>query len=300
MGATLNYRAHREAALRRPNKMTDPDTGRRNDLKTILITGASSGIGLATAQHFQAKGWNVIATMRNIGNAGDLAGLDNVLVTALDVTDPGLIKDAVAAGIDRFGQIDVLLNNAGYGAYGALEAFSMDRVRRQFDTNVIGLIEMTKAVLPYMRSNRAGTIINISSIGGQITFPLGTLYHGTKFAVEGLSEALHYELEPLGIHVRIVEPGMIKTNFGGSSFDFAMDEGLEDYAPMVKAMGQVFGKLAANPSAPETVAQVIWDAAMETGCRLRFRAGADAEELLDRRKSQDDATFLSGIKELMK
>lgn len=269
-------------------------------MKTILVTGASSGIGEAAAKHFQANGWNVVATMRTPDNAGGLAELDNVHVVRLDVTDPDSIHDAVASGIDRFGKIDVLLNNAGYGAYGALEAFSMERIRRQFDTNVIGLMEVTKAVLPHMRMNRSGTIINISSIGGQITFPLGTLYHGTKFAVEGLSEALHYELESLGIRVRIVEPGMIKTNFGGSSFDFAMDESLSDYAPMAEAMGRVFGKLASNPSAPETVAELIWDAANEAGDRLRFQAGADAVEILDRRKAQDDATFIGGIKELMK
>lgn len=269
-------------------------------MNTILITGASSGIGEATAKHFQANAWNVVATMRNPESAGDLADLDNVHVTRLDVTDAGSITEAVKSGIERFGRIDVLLNNAGYGAYGALEAFSMERIRRQFDTNVIGLMEVTKAVLPHMRKNRAGTIINTSSIGGQITFPLGTLYHGTKFAVEGLSEALHYELEPLGIRVRIVQPGMIKTNFGGSSFDFAMDENLPDYAPMADAMGRVFGKLASNPSAPEAVAEVIWEAANDTGDRLRFRAGADAVELLDRRKAKDDAIFIDGIKQLMK
>lgn len=268
-------------------------------MKTILITGASSGIGEATAKHFQAKGWNVVATMRNPGKAGELAELDNLHVAKLDVTDPTTITAAVNAGIRRFGRIDVLLNNAGYGAYGALEAFSMARIRRQFDTNVIGLMEVTKAVLPHMRENRAGTIVNISSIGGQVTFPLGTLYHGTKFAVEGLSEALHYELEPLGIRVRIVEPGMIKTNFGGSSFDLAVDESLSDYAPTTEAMGRVFGKLATSPSDPETVAEVIWDAVNDAGSRLRFRAGEDAEELLDRRKTQDDETFIGGIKELM-
>lgn len=110
---------------------------------------------------------------------------------------------------------------------------------------------------------------------------------------------MHYELEPLGIRVRIVEPGMIKTNFGGSSFDFAMDESLSDYAPTAEAMGRLFGKLAPNPSPPETVAEVIWNAANETSDRLRFRAGADAEHLLDERKSQDDATFIGGVKKLM-
>lgn len=268
-------------------------------MQTILITGASSGIGATTARHFQKNGWNVIATMRNPAAGTDLGELKNVHLARLDVTDAGSIVAAVDEGIKRYGKIDVLLNNAGYGAYGALEAFTMDRIRRQFETNVIGLMEVTKAVLPHMRQNRSGTVINISSIGGQITFPLGSLYHGTKFAVEGLSEALHYELEPLGIRVRIVQPGMIKTNFGGSSFDFAMDEDLTDYAPMAEAMGRLFGNLASKPSAPEVVAQVIWDAANETGDRLRFRAGPDSESLLDARKEQDDATFIAGIKQKM-
>ncbi|MCY1127664.1 SDR family oxidoreductase [Frigidibacter sp. RF13] len=269
-------------------------------MKTILITGASSGIGKATALRFQSEGCNVIATMRDPSAGGDLAALDNVLVTRLDVTDAGSIAAAVTDGLSRFGAIDVLLNNAGYGAYGPLEAFSAERIRRQFDTNVIGLLEVTKAVLPHMRSNQSGTIVNVSSIGGQITFPLGTLYHGTKFAVEGLSEALHYELEPLGIRVRIVEPGMVRTDFGGRSFDFAMDETLTDYAPTAEAMGRLFGKLATDPSAPEIVAGVIWQAVTETGDRLRFRAGADAHALLDDRKAKDDAAFIGGLKELMK
>ena len=269
-------------------------------MNTILITGASSGIGKATALWFQAEGWAVIATMRDPAAGADLAALGNVLVTRLDVTDDASIVAAVNEGITRFGRIDTLLNNAGYGAYGPLEAFSVDRIRRQFDTNVIGLLEVTKAVLPHMRANRAGTIVNISSIGGQITFPLGTLYHGTKFAVEGLSEALHYELEPLGIRVRIVEPGMIKTDFGGRSFDFAIDENLPEYAPTSQGMGRLFSKLAANPSAPEIVADVIWTAVEDPGDCLRFRAGADAEALLDRRKLEDDARFLGSIKALMK
>lgn len=267
-------------------------------MPTILITGASSGIGRATAQRFQSEGWNVIATMRDPA-ASDLADLDGMLVSRLDVTDSTSIMEAVSAGIDRFGAVDVLLNNAGYGAYGPLEAFSTDRIRRQFDTNVIGLLDVTKAVLPQMRARRSGTIINISSIGGQITFPLGTLYHGTKFAVEGLSEALHYELEPLGIRVRIVQPGMIKTDFGGRSFDFAMDEDLTDYAPSAEAMGRLFSKLASNPSSPDLVADAIWQAANATGDQLRFRAGPDATDLLDRRKQLDDATFIGSIKAWM-
>src|SRR6056297_2280955 len=247
---------------------------------------------------FQSEGWNVIATMRDL-SASDLAELDNVLVARLDVTDTASIEAAVNAGIDRFGTIDVLLNNAGYGAYGPLEAFSTDRIRRQFDTNVIGLLEVTKAVLPPMRARRSATVVNISSIGGQVPFPLGTLYHGTNSAVERLSEALHYELQPLGIRVRIVQPGMIKTYFGGRSFDFAMEDSLADYAPSAEAMGRLFGKLASNPSSPEVVADAIWQAAHAPGNQLRFRAGPDAADLLDRRKQQDDASFIGDIKALM-
>ncbi len=204
--------------------------------KTILITGASSGIGRTTAELFQEKGWNVVATMRKPEAEEELSGLKNVLVTRLDVTDDASIQAAVAEGIERFGQIDVLLNNAGYGAYGPLEATPSENIRRQFETNVIGLLETTKAVLPHFRANGAGTIVNVSSIGGKMTFPLGTLYHGTKFAVEGLSEALSFEMEPLGVKVKIVEPGFIQTDFGGRSFDFSNDESMAEYQDVVEKL----------------------------------------------------------------
>ncbi|MDA7963913.1 SDR family oxidoreductase [Ruegeria sp.] len=263
---------------------------------TILITGASSGIGKATAELFANKGWNVVATMRDPAREKDLTGRDNVLVTRLDVTDPASIATAVASGIAAFGQIDALLNNAGYGAFGPLEAFSMDRIRRQFDTNVIGLLEVTKAILPHMRARGSGVIVNISSIGGQMTFPLGTLYHGTKFAVEGISEALHFELEAAGIRVKIVEPGMIKTDFGGRSFDMANDESMVEYQPVVQVLFEAFSDTE-TASEPSLVADVIWTAVTDNSPRLRYRAGADAETLLDARKAQDDATFIAGLKQ---
>lgn len=262
--------------------------------KTILITGASTGIGRTTAHHFQAQGWNVIATMRSPEKETELVALDNVLVTRLDVTDQSSIDEAIAAGLERFGQIDVLLNNAGYGAYGPLEAFPMERIERQFDTNVIGLLAVTKAVLPHFRANRSGTIVNISSIGGQMTFPLGTLYHGTKFAVEGLSEALHYELAPFGVKVKIVEPGMIRTDFGGRSFDFVNDEAMTEYQDTVQKLFASFG--SAEGSEPQVVAEVIWEAVTDGTETLRYRAGADAVALLDQRKAADDATFFAGIR----
>ncbi len=267
--------------------------------KTILITGASTGIGRATALHFQAQGWNVVATMRSPDKETELAALPNVLVTRLDVTDQASIEAAVAASLDRFVQIDVLLNNAGYGAYGPLEAFPMDRIQRQFDTNVIGLLAVTKAVLPHFRANGSGIVVNISSIGGQITFPLGTLYHGTKFAVEGLSEALHYELAAIGVKVKIVEPGMIRTDFGGRSFDFVNDEEMAGYQPVVKALFDVWGGSGDQASAPQVVADTIWEAVTDGSDRLRYRAGADAEMLLDARKAQDDPTFFAGMRQQM-
>lgn len=263
--------------------------------QTILITGASSGIGKQTAKLFQTNGWNVIATMRSPEKEEELTQLNNVLVTQLDVTDEASIAAAVEQGIARFGKIDVLLNNAGYGAYGPLEAFPMDRIRRQFETNVIGLLATTKAVLPHFRSNASGTIINISSIGGQMTFPLGTLYHGTKFAVEGLSESLHYELAPFGVHVKIIEPGLIKTNFGGRSFDFVNDETMEEYQPTIQKLFASWGSNA-EASEPAVVADVIWSAATDEADTLRYRAGPDAHNLLDARKQQDDATFIGNMK----
>ena len=263
--------------------------------RTILLTGCNSGIGKETAKLFQSRGWNVVATMRTPDAEEDLSALDNVLVTRLDVTDPASIQAAVAAGIARFGSIDVLLNNAGYGAYGPLEAFPMDRIRRQFDTNVIGLLETTKAVLPHLRAQGSGTIVNISSIGGQMTFPLGTLYHGTKFAVEGISEALHFELEAAGIKVKIVEPGMISTDFGGRSFDMVNDESMTEYQPVVQALFGAWGG-EQTASEPIVVAEVIWTAVTDGTATLRYRAGADAEELLSNRKALDDAAFIGSLK----
>ena len=263
---------------------------------TIFITGASSGIGKATAVYFHAQGWNVVATMRSPDSAAELGQLDNVLVTRLDVLDRASITTARDAAIERFGRIDVLLNNAGYGAYGPLEAFSMEKIERQFNTNVIGLLAVTKAFLPHFRGNKAGTIVNVSSIGGQMTFPLGTLYHGSKFAVEGLSEALHYELAAFGVRVKIIEPGMIKTNFGGRSFDFCNDESLPEYQGTVQKLFAHWGAGASNPSEPRVVAEAIWLAATDGADTLRYRAGADAVALLDARKAQDDATFIGRLK----
>ena len=264
--------------------------------KTVLITGSSSGIGKATAIYFQQKGWNVIATMRSPEKEEDLGKLDNVLVTRLDVQDHDSIRLAVQNGIERFGKIDVLVNNAGYGAYGPLEAFPMEKVRRQFEVNVLGLIDVTKEVIPHFRKNKDGVIINISSVGGRMTFPLGALYHGTKFAVEGISEALSYELSQIGVKVKIVEPGAIKTDFAGRSFDFMNDESLSEYQPVVTNLMQEFQEVLKNVSEPKLVAEVILEAATDGTQKLRYTAGDDAKEYMANRKSLSDEEFIGGIK----
>jgi len=267
-----------------------------NMSKTILITGASSGIGKAAARRFQAEGWNVIATMRTPERETELTQLDRVLVARLDVQDVESINAAVEAGLSRFGRIYALLNNAGYGAYGPLEATPLEKARRQFDVNVIGVLATTQAVLPHLREQRSGVILNVSSIGGRMTFPLGTLYHGTKFAVEGLSESLHYELLPLGVRVKVIEPGIVKTDFAGRSFDFSNDPAITEYQPVVQALMAASGPMAEQATAPDVVADVIFRAATDDTDRLRYAAGPDAEQLLAMRGAADDASFFGGIR----
>lgn len=264
--------------------------------KTILITGASSGIGAATARLFQSKGWNVIATMRSPENETELATLAHVLVAKLDVLDLASIENVVKEGIQKFGKIDVLLNNAGYGAYGTLESFARENIVRQFNTNVIGLLDVTKALLPHFRTNKSGVIINISSIGGKMTFPLGALYHGTKFAVEGISESLSYEVEQFGGKVKIVEPGSIATDFAGRSFDFSNDETLTEYQDLVGKVMTGLPALFETASPASLVAEVIYEAATDGTNKLRYTAGEDAKSIITHRQQSDDESYISEMK----
>lgn len=245
--------------------------------QTILITGASSGIGKETARYFQQNGWNVIATMRNPEKETELHELENVFVTKLDVLDLDSITQAISEGIKRFGGIDVLLNNAGYGAYGPLESFPREKILRQFNTNVIGLLDVTRAILPHFRANKKGVILNVSSMGGKMTFPLGSLYHGTKFAVEGISESLRYEVEEFGGQVKIIEPGAIATDFAGRSFDFHNDEKLTVYQNIVTKIMTAFPQMIKNASPVNVVAKVIYKAATDGKSKLRYMAGKDAK-----------------------
>lgn len=183
-----------------------------------------------------------------------------------------------------------------YGAYGPLEATPPEKIRRQFDVNVLGLLATTQALLPHFRANRHGAIVNISSMGGRITFPLGTLYHGTKFAVEGLSESLHYELAPLGIRVKLVEPGGMRTDFAGRSFDMSNDPALTEYQPLVQNLIDVLGPAMALGSSPEDIAKIVHQAVTDANDQLRYAAGADAVQHLETRRSTPDAAFFAGIR----
>ena len=264
---------------------------------TVLITGASSGIGKATAHHFASKGWNVVATMRSPEDAGDLAS-DRVLVRRLDLLDPESIHASVADANDRFGSIDVLVNNAGYGAYGPLEATSMEVLRRQFDVNFFGLVELTKAVLPGMRVQKGGTIVNVSSVGGRMCYPFGALYHGSKWAVEGLSEALHFEVRLFGGHVKIVEPGGVNTDFAGRSFVFTNDAALGEYQPLVRAFVETMSTMDTSTNQqPEEVAEIIWQAATDGTDQLRYVSGEAAKATLGHRYSlEQDEAFVAGMR----
>ena len=258
--------------------------------KTIVITGSSTGIGRAAALLFSNKGWNVAATMRSPEREKELKKAERCSVYKLDVTDESSILSARDAIIRDFGHVDVVVNNAGYALMGAFEAISKEQIQRQFDTNLFGLMAVTRAFLPLFRSQRAGMFINISSIGGVTTTPLASLYHASKWAVEGFSEALVYELNPLGIQVKIVEPGRTMTDFATRSQERVISEELTDYKETVS---RIQAKLAHawDPSQltpASVIADVIYRAATDGSSRIRYLAGSDAVERSEHRRQRGD------------
>lgn len=261
-------------------------------MKTILITGASSGIGKAAAKKFAAQGWNVIATMRSPEKEPELTQLDHILVTKLDVQDKDSIAQAIQLGIEKFGKIDTLVNNAGFGVLGAFELATSEQIRNQFNTNVFGLMEVTKAILPHFRQNHAGTIINISSMGGRVTFPTCSIYHATKFAIEGFSESLAYELLPQNIQVKIVEPGSTLSNFI-AAVNFSADAAITVYDEFNKTALDNWS-INTDPlqSTVEDVAEVIYTAAIDETDTLRYMAGRDTALYLEARQSKNDQDYV--------
>lgn len=268
-------------------------------MKTIFITGTSSGIGKATVHYFAAKGWNVAATMRQPQNDTSFQQLKNVKLYALDVNDQASIDNAIAACIKDFGSIDVLYNNAGYAAVGPFEAASKEEIKKQFDTNVFGVMNVTRAVLPHFRERKSGTIITTTSMGGLITFPLYSLYHGTKWAVEGFMESLHYELKPFKIKVKCIEPGAIKTDFYERSMNVMKKEGLTAYEKYTDACFLVMQAAGANAPGPEVVAHKVYKAATANNFKLRYPVGSQSPFLLFIRRMVPNSWFFALVRNVV-
>lgn len=275
------------------------EKGENEMSKTIVITGASTGIGRATAEYFSKKGWNVAATMRTPEKETKLQEFDNVKVYRLDVTDQQSIDKAYESIIDDFKQVDVLLNNAGYALMGPFEVSTDEQIRRQFDVNVFGLMNTTKAFLPHFRANRAGTIINISSMGGKVTFPFLASYHATKFAVEGFSEVLGYELDEFGVKVKLIEPGNIATDFGSRSMTIADTGENRAYDKLMGHYVSLMQSMDPNEfySKPEMVAEVIYEAATDGKDQSRYIAGEDAKKLIEIKETQGGDEYIRFIKD---
>ncbi|MGC4103453.1 SDR family oxidoreductase [Ferruginibacter sp.] len=256
-------------------------------MKTIFITGASTGLGKATAKLFHEKGWHVIATMRDTSKETELTQLKNVTVLPLDVTNKEQIIATVQQAIAQH-DIDVVLNNAGYGLIGPLEALSDDQLVKQVNTNLLGVMRVTRAFIPYFRQKKNGLFITTTSIGGLIAFPLGSAYHATKWALEGWSESMAFELNSFGVNIKTVSPGGIKTEFMGRSLDLAS---VPEYEAMTQTMMQSAGAMMETASAPEQIAAVIYEAATDGKTKLRYVAGEDAKALYAQRLALGDEAF---------
>ncbi|RYZ48287.1 MAG: SDR family oxidoreductase [Sphingobacteriales bacterium] len=267
--------------------------------KSILITGSSSGIGKAAVTYFAGKGWNVIATMRNPRQDHDWAGNPHILVLPLDVQDAGSIAAAIAAGIGHFGAIDAVLNNAGYGEFGIFEGASDQQVLEQFDINVFGVMRVIRAILPHFRDKKSGMVINVSSGAGRFTLPLLSLYSASKFALEGFSEALSYELSAINVPVKIIEPGGTSTNFSNVTRENTLNKKhFHEYDEFNEAAGKMFASLRGMALAtPEEVAAVIYEAATDGTDRLRYIVGnEDFRRRINDRLSLSDGEYLESVK----
>jgi NAD(P)-dependent dehydrogenase (short-subunit alcohol dehydrogenase family) len=264
--------------------------------KAVLITGTSSGFGKAAVLHFAREGWNVVATMRRPDAEKELSQLDGVLVTRLDVQDRPSIAAAIDSGIARFGRIDALVNNAGFGLFGLFETTPTEKIAEQFEVNVFGVMDVTRALLPHLRKNKAGVILNVGSGAGVFTLPMLSLYCASKFALEGFSEALSYELASQGIIVKIIEPGgVVSTNFGQrSGAEASQNAALPDYDAFVARTQAVFAALrGARLATSEGVAKVIFDAATDGTTQLRYVATDDIKPLVSARRETNEEAYLT-------
>ncbi|HEV2827207.1 MAG TPA: SDR family oxidoreductase [Pyrinomonadaceae bacterium] len=261
--------------------------------RTIFITGSSSGLGRATARLFASKGWKVIATMRNPDKETELDKLSGVVLLPLDVTDSNQIRRAVDKALAT-GGVDVVFNNAGYGMAGPLEGLTDEQIVRMVETNMMGAIRTTKAFLPYFREKGAGLFINTTSIGGLITVPFNAMYHATKWALEGWSESLAFELRQFGIGLKTVEPGGMKTDFFTRSFDTGRHPAYDNLVD--KVMGVITDPSRMETySSPEQIAEVVYEAATDGKDQLRYVAGEDAKATYAMRLQVGDEAFCKAI-----
>jgi short-subunit dehydrogenase len=259
--------------------------------KTVMITGTSSGIGKATVLEFAKMGWNVIATQRTPEKETDFNKYPTVKMYAMDVTNLDSIKNTISQAKKDFGNIDVIVNNAGYGVDGAFEAMSDDVIEKQFNTNVFGLMRVTREAIKHMRPNGGGTIIQISSMGGKITFPLYSIYHATKFAVEGFTESLHYELRQFNIKMKLIEPGPIVTDFYGRSRQFIKPTDTNQYDGFIQKFNEAAEKVMKDAEGPEVVAKIIYKSATDNSNQMRYAVGKPGPLLLMLRKLLSDKLY---------
>ena len=274
--------------------------------KTAVVTGTSSGIGHETALILARNGFLTYATMRNLDKSSGLKkiaskeNLDSKLrYIQLDVTSDKSVQDAIKTISSEAGRIDVLVNNAGYGLTGAFEDLTIDEIKTQYETNVFGLIRVTQAVLPIMRKQKSGIIVNISSGAGRFGYPSGSAYVSTKFAVEGLTESMSYEVEPFGIIVALVEPGVIKTNFfGAMTVSKKSQDPSSPYYSMLKGMESSIGQMMENGSTPDYVAKIVLQAIIDSKPKLRYLAGKDVEQWIAGKMSMSDEEFHAMMKNL--
>jgi NAD(P)-dependent dehydrogenase (short-subunit alcohol dehydrogenase family) len=272
--------------------------------KVAVVTGSSSGIGHEISLILARNGFTTYATMRNLQKGSDLKSIAEdkklpLYFVQLDVTDENSVKKAIQTVYDECGRIDILVNNAGYGLTGAFEDLSIDEIKAQYETNVFGLIRTTQEVLPVMRKQRSGMIVNISSGAGRFGYPTGSAYVSTKFAVEGLSESMSYEVEPFGIKVILIEPGVIKTNFFNSSVLAKKSQDPNSpYAKLMKGMEDSVDKMMENGSTPQYVAEVVLDAVTSENPKLRYLAGKDVEQLLEAKKKMSNEEFVNMMKQM--
>ena len=261
--------------------------------KTALVTGASSGIGEATALKLYELGYTVYGAARRVDRLEQLAQR-GVRPVAMDVTDEESMRAGVGRIIADTGRIDVLVNNAGYGSYGAIEDVPGAEARRQFDVNVFGAMRLTQLVLPHMREQRSGTVVNISSMGGKIFTPLGGWYHATKFAIEALSDCLRLEVKPFGINVVVIEPGGIKTEWGDIAADHLREvSGSGPYADQAAVMAKSLGSEAnaGRTSPPSVIANAIGKAVTARRPKTRYAVGFGAKPMIAMRRILPDRGF---------